>query len=442
MFCFSIVTAADKPNVVIIFLDDSGYADFRPFGDPAYPTPNVEKLAADGIRLNQFYVPQAVCSASRSALLSGCYPGRTKVVGAHGPKGRGLDPKFATMAELFKKNDYATAHFGKWHCGDQPETRPLARGFDEHAGLMYSNDMWRFHPKHPKRWGKHPLQFWDNGKVKIQDVSKKDQENLTKWTTENAVDFINRKKETPFFLYVAHPMPHVPVFCSDTFKGKSGTGLYGDVIMELDWSVGEIVKALNKNKLSDKTIIVFSSDNGPWSEYGNHAGTTPFREHKSTSFDGGVRSATVIKYPGHITPGTELAKPFCSVDLMPTLAHLTDTRLPKHPIDGKNLWPLLAGKEGASNPHKYYPLSKGRNLESIVTTDGKWKLHVPHEYRHVDSPGKDGMPGRTSFQKIELSLFDLKNDPVESKNVIKEYPEVADKLMTMFKEHQAKFYSK
>jgi len=225
------------PNVVIIFLDDSGYADFHPFGGSPYPTPNVERLAQQGMRFTQFYVPQAICSASRSALLSGCYPGRTKVFGAHGPHATGLDPKFMTMAEMFKRNGYATAHFGKWHCGDKPETRPLARGFDEHAGLMYSNDMWKYHPKSPEYWGKYPLQYWENGKVKIADMTPNDQEHLTSWATAYAVDFIKRNSSRPFFLYLAHSMPHVPLFCSDDFRGKSGRGLYGDVILELDWSV-------------------------------------------------------------------------------------------------------------------------------------------------------------------------------------------------------------
>jgi len=252
------------PNVVIIFLDDSGYGDFHPFGNPKYKTPNVEKLAGEGMRLNKFYVPQAICSASRSALLSGCFPGRTKVFGAHGPKSKGLDPKFMTMAEMFKKNGYATAHFGKWHCGDTPTTRPQARGFDEHAGLMYSNDMWQHHPKNPEHWGKHPLQYWENGTVKINEVSKKDQTQLTTWSTKYGVDFINRNSKKPFFLYLAHSMPHVPIFCSDKFLGKSGTGLYGDVIMELDWSVGELTKAIKEAgiKKTPSSYLVPTTDHG------------------------------------------------------------------------------------------------------------------------------------------------------------------------------------
>ena len=201
-----------QPNIVIIFLDDSGYSDFTPFGQNKIETPNVQNLAEEGISFRNFYVPQAVCSASRSALMSGCYPERTRVFGAHGPKGRGLETNFATMGEVFQKAGYKTAVFGKWHIGDQPETRPHNRGFTESCGLMYSNDMWKHHPENPEYWGKYPIQFWENGKVIIEDVDFEHQEMLTKWYTEHAVDFINRYKDEPFLLYVPHSMPHVPIF--------------------------------------------------------------------------------------------------------------------------------------------------------------------------------------------------------------------------------------
>ena len=233
------------PNFVVIFLDDSGWADFRPFGDPDYKTTNVETLASEGCCFHNFYVPQAVCSASRAALLTGCYPGRTKVFGAHPPKARGLDPKYATLSEVLKKKGYATGVFGKWHLGDQPDTRPPARGFDESSGLMYSNDMWEFHPENPKFWGKWPLQFWVNGQITIKRVTPEHQTLLTTWYTEHAVDFIQRQREKPFFVYLPHSMPHVPIFCSENFRGKSGAGLYADVMEEIDWSVGQVMSALN-----------------------------------------------------------------------------------------------------------------------------------------------------------------------------------------------------
>lgn len=439
----SLLSAEDKkPNIVIIFLDDAGWGDFRPFAKTEYPTPNVESLAASGTRFNQFYVPQAICSSSRSALLSGCYPGRTKVFGAHGPNGRGLEPKFATIAEVLKGNGYATAHFGKWHCGDQPETRPLARGFDKHAGLMYSNDMWRFHPTAPEKWGKHPLKFWEQGKVKIEDVSKNDQKYLTKWATDNSVNFIKENKDKPFFVYMAHSMPHVPLFCSPEFEGKSGVGLYGDVIMEIDWSVGQIEKTLKECGIADNTIVIFSSDNGPWAVYGERAGKTPFREAKATSFDGGTRSPLVIKYPGKVKAGTISETAFCSVDLLPTLAKLTGSELPKNEIDGLDVWPIISDVS-SKNPHKYYPFSIGGQLQGVITANGKWKMHIPHGYRSVDVGGKGGQSGKyKKGTKIDFALFDMKNDPYETNNLIEKYPEIAAELKKIAASHNKEYYNK
>ena len=428
------------PNVVIILLDDSGWADFRPFGDPAYITPNVERLARAGCRFNQFYVTQAVCSASRASLLSGCYPGRTKVFGAHPPRARGLDPKYATIGQVLKSRGYATAVFGKWHIGDQTDTRPPVRGFDESCGLMYSNDMWEFHPGNSKNWGKYPLQFWDNGKVAIERVTKDHQPMLTTWYTEYAVDFIRRRKDKPFFLYVPHSMPHVPLFCSEKFKGKSKAGLYGDVMMEIDWSVGQIVSALEEAGVADNTLVMFSSDNGPWVSYGNHAGKTPFREAKGTSFDGGVLSACIMKFPGRIKAGTSSTRAFCSVDILPTLAHLAGAELPDNTIDGRNVWDLIVGKANAENPHDYYPFSTGANFEGVISGDGRWKLHLPHAYRTLAEPGKDGMPGKYAINKMELSLFDMKNDPCETTNVLEKHPQVAAKLKTLAMRHRQEFY--
>jgi len=308
--CTANIANPKQPNFVIIFLDDSGWSDFKPFGNPDYPTPNVARLAREGCRFDNFYVPQAVCSASRASLLSGCYPGRTRVFGAHGPNAKGLDPKFQTMGEVLKAHGYKTAVFGKWHIGDQPGTRPFSRGFDENCGLMYSNDMWEFHPENPDYWGQFPLQYWENNEVIIDRVTPNEQPMLTTWYTEHAVDFIKRNKENPFFLYVPHSMPHVPLFCSEKFKGKSGKGLYADVMMEIDWSVGQIMNTLKENSIDDNTVVVFTSDNGPWISYGNHAGKTPFREAKGTGFDGGTRSACIIKYPERIKANTVSEKHF------------------------------------------------------------------------------------------------------------------------------------
>jgi arylsulfatase A-like enzyme len=440
----SLLKAGEKrkqPNVVIIFLDDSGYADFRPFGKTQYPTPNVERLAGQGCRFTNFYVPQAVCSASRSALLTGCYPGRTKLFGAIAPRQRGLDPSFATMGEVMKSAGYKTAVFGKWHIGDQPETRPPARGFDESAGLMYSNDMWEFHPENPEFWGKYPLHFWENGKVKIERVTKEHQPMLTTWYTEHATDFISRQKNNPFLLYVPHSMPHVPLFCSDKFRGKSGQGLYADVMMEIDWSVGEIMKSLKSAGVEDNTLVVMTSDNGPWISYGNHAGKTPFREAKGTGFDGGTRSACIMRYPGGIKAGTISKRTFCSIDLLPTIAGLAGAALPKNPVDGRNVWDLVTGKPGATNPHDYYAFCTGRVFEGVISGDGRWKLHLPHEYRTLVEPGRDGAAGKYRAANIELSLFDMEADPFEKTNVIDKFPEVAARLKGYAEGHRQKFYS-
>lgn len=429
------------PNVVLIFLDDSGWSDFRPFGTPPYPTPNVERLAKEGTAFHNFYVPQAICSASRSALLTGCFPGRTKVFGAHGPRARGLDPSFATMGQVFQSKGYKTAVFGKWHIGDQPETRPPSRGFDESCGLMYSNDMWEFHPERPEAFSQYPLQFWENGKIKVDRVTREHQPFLTTWYTEHAVDFIQRNKDNPFFLYVPHSMPHVPLFVSDKFKGKSGAGLYGDVIMELDWSIGQVTAALRSSGVEKDTIVLLTSDNGPWTSYGNHAGKTPFREAKGTGFDGGTRSACIMKYPGKIPAGRISKRTFGTVDLLPTLAHVTGAKLPGNPIDGRNVWDLIVGKPGAKNPHEYYAFSTGAVFEGVISGDGRWKLHIPHEYRTLLEAGNDGAAGKFRQAGIGLSLFDMENDPLESTNVLDKYPQVAAKLKGYADEHRAKFYS-
>ena len=433
--------AKQQPNIVIVFLDDSGWSDFEPFGEVHVKTPNVTQLAGEGCAYRNFYVPQAVCSASRSALLSGCFPGRTKVFGAHGPNARGLETTFATMGEVFGSAGYATAIFGKWHCGDQPETRPQARGFDESCGLMYSNDMWKYHPENPDYWGRYPLQFWENGEVTIEEVNHEDQKFLTRWYTEHAVDFINRHTDQPFLVYVPHSMPHVPIFCSDEFEGKSGKGLYADVMLELDWSVGEINKALKKNGLDKNTIIIMTSDNGPWVSYGNHAGDTPFREAKGTSFDGGVRSACIIKYPGQIEAGTTSTSTFCSIDLLPTLCHLAEVPLPGNEIDGKNAWELIQGKPGAENLRDYYALSIGNRFEGVLSGDGKWKLHLPHPYRTLEEAGNDGMAGKYLQETIDTALFDMEHDQYETENVMSDYPEIARDLIRMAEEHKSKFYS-
>jgi arylsulfatase A len=435
----SVQSEQTQPNIILIFLDDAGFADFQPFAETRYPTPNVRRLADEGRTFYNFYVTQAICSASRASLLTGTYPERNGLFGAHAPRQRGLNPDFVTLGEILQESGYATAKFGKWHLGDQPETRPQQRGFDEVSGIMYSNDMWADHPVDPEFWGQWPLQYWKNEEIAIDSVTAADQVNFTTWFTEDSVDFINRNSDRPFFLYVPHPMPHVPLFVSEKFEGASGTGLYGDVMMELDWSVGEIMATLEENKISDNTIVIFTSDNGPWLSYGNHAGQTPYRGEKATSFDGGVRSPLIIRYPGHIEPGSVSHDTFFSIDFMPTLARLTGADLPDYEIDGKELWSLITGEEGAENPHDYYSITTGDQFEALISGDGKWKLHLPHSYR-ISEGGRDGTSGQYLQGNIDKELFDMVHDPYEKVNVIDEYPEIARQLMEYAEMHKEKFF--
>jgi arylsulfatase A len=430
-----------QPNVVIIFLDDAGWADFEPFAYNHYSTPNVSRLAEEGTMFTNFYVPQAVCSASRSALLTGCYPERTKLFGAIGPRETGLDTSYLTLGELLQQQGYKTAVFGKWHIGDQPDTRPPSRGFDESCGIMYSNDMWAAHPVNPTFWSRYPLQYWENGAVTIDSVTGDHQKYFTTWFTEKSVDFINRHNDQPFFLYVPHPMPHVPLYVSEKFEGKSGTGLYGDVIMELDWSVGQIMDALKENGLERNTLVIFTSDNGPWLPYGNHAGKTPYRGEKGTSFDGGIRSPLIIRFPAQLAGNNISNATFFSIDFFPTIAHLVNADLPEYEIDGKNVWDLIVGIPGAVNQKDYYAFTTGRNFEGVMSSDGHWKLHLPHGYRNTLEGGKDGLPAKSAQGNIGTSLFDMVHDPYEKLNVIDQYPEVAERLIRFAEEHNRKFYT-
>lgn len=289
--------AQEAPNVVVIFIDDLGYADIGPLGCEAYPTPNLDRMAADGRVFTDFHAATAVCSASRAGLLTGCYPGRVSIQGALPPNAPiGLHPNEVTIAEVCKSKGYATACFGKWHLGDRPEFLPTRQGFDEYFGLPYSNDMWPYPPgredlEHGKRGNYPPLPLYEGERIVNANVTPQDQTQLTTQYTERAVDFIDRHAgKQPFFLYVPHSMVHVPLYVSEKFAGKSGAGLFGDVMMEVDWSVGEILAALERGGVADDTLVVFTSDNGPWLNFGEHAGSAkPLREGKGTMWEGGYR---------------------------------------------------------------------------------------------------------------------------------------------------------
>lgn len=419
----SMVQAADDPpNVVVIFCDDAGYADIGPFGAEGFETPNLDRMAREGRRFTNFYAAQAVCSASRAGLLTGCYPNRVGIHGALGPGSKiGINPEETTLAEMLKGRGYATAIFGKWHLGDAPEFLPTRHGFDEYFGLPYSNDMWPRHPTN-RRFPDLPL-ISGTSVVELNP----DQTQLTTWYTEHATRFIEKNRDRPFFLYLPHSMPHVPLFVSEKHAGKSSLGLFGDVMMEIDWSVGQILETLKRLGLDEKTLVVFTSDNGPWLVYGDHAGHTGgLREGKFTTFEGGQREFCVMRWPGHIPAGTVCDEPAMTIDLLPTIAHLTGAELPKKPIDGLDISPLVRGEEGAKSPHEALYFYWNRGLEAVRA--GRWKLHFPHKYRTVEEPGEGGKPGRMRPEKIEKSLFDLETDPRETTSVLNEHPEVVERL--------------
>lgn len=420
-----LTVAADRPpNVVIVFADDMGYGDLGCFGNKVIRTPNIDRMAADGIRFTDFYVAQAVCSASRTALLTGCYPNRLGILGALGPASRnGIHDRETTIAAMLKAKGYATAIYGKWHLGHHSEFLPTRHGFDDYFGLPYSNDMW---PQHPT--AKFPELPLIEGEKTIK--LNPDQSQLTTWYTERAVKFIETNKEKPFFLYVPHAMPHVPLFVSEKHKGKSKAGLFGDVIEEIDWSVGEILAALKKHDLERNTLVVFTSDNGPWLSYGNHAGTAPtLREGKGTTFEGGVRVPFVARWPGKIPAGSTCSEPAMTIDLLPTIAKFTGADPPKLTIDGKDIGPLLTATKRARSPQEAYFFYWGRELQAVRS--GKWKLHFPHNYQSLKEPGKDGKPGRYESARTDLALFDLGADPGESMDLSAANPDVVARLQTL-----------
>lgn len=417
--------AAERlPNFVIVYIDDMGYADIGPFGAQGYSTPNLDRMAAEGRVFTDFYVAQAVCSASRAALMTGCYNIRVGIQGALAHQANhGIHSNEMTFAEVVKQKGYATAIYGKWHLGHHPKFLPVNHGFDEYLGLPYSNDMWPFHPEVGGNFPDLPL--IEGTRVVDAQVTAPDQEQLTTRYTERAVAFIEKNKDRPFLVYLPHAMVHVPLHVSDKFRGKTERGLFGDVVMELDWSVGQILDSLRKHGLERDTMVVFTSDNGPWLSYGDHAGSAaPHREGKGTMFDGGCRVPCVMWWPGKIPAGTKCSTPAMTIDLLPTIAHLTGAKLPDHPIDGRNIWPLIAGEPGAASPHEAYYFYWGNELHAVRM--GRWKLHFPHAYRTLagQPPGSGGTPSKYTQGKIGLSLFDLESDPGETTDVAGQHPDV------------------
>ncbi len=416
------------PNFVVIFIDDMAYADIGPFGAKDYPTPHLDRMAAEGVRFTDFYAAASSCTPSRAALMTGCYPQRVGLPNVLGPNAAiGISDRETTIAGMLKPLGYATACYGKWHLGDKLKFLPTRHGFDEYFGLPYSNDMWPRHPENPQAYPDLPL--IENERVVAYDP---DQTQLTTWYTERAVRFIEKNKDRPFFLYVPHSMVHVPLFVSDKFKGKSGKGLFADVVMEIDWSVGQILSTLKRLGIDSNTMVVFCSDNGPWLSYGDHAGcAAPLREGKGTTFEGGQREPTLFWWPGTIPAGKTCNELASTMDLLPTMARLAGAQLPEHKIDGKDIRPLLTGAPGAATPHEAFFFYQGFALEAVRS--GPWKLHFPHAYRTLAGQPRatGGIPARYQQAKTELALYNLETDIGEKHNVADQHPDVVERLQRL-----------
>jgi arylsulfatase A-like enzyme len=419
-----------KPvNFVVILLDDMGFGDLTITGASGYSTPNLDKMASEGVYFSHYVSPQAVCSASRAGLLTGCYPNRIGFNGAldHTSK-TGISSEEETIAQLLKKKGYTTGAFGKWHVGSQTEFLPTHRGFDEFLGIPYSHDMSPNHPTSKNYYPSLPLIEGDKTIATNPDISQ-----FTTQFTEKTVDFIKRNQKKPFFVYLAHPLPHVPLAVSDKFKGKSKQGMYGDVMMEIDWSVGQILKTLSQCGLDKNTLVIFTSDNGPWLNYGNHAGSAGgLRQGKGTSYEGGQRVPCFMRWKGVIEGGTVCNKLISGLDLLPTIAAIAKAPLPEKPIDGVSMLPILKGDKDANPRSSFYYYYRKNSLEAV--TDGSWKLVFKHPGRNYEgfAPGKDGVPGPVNENfMFDGGLYDLRRDPGERYNVINENPAVVAKLEKM-----------
>ena len=431
------------PNIILILMDDMGYGDIGRTGANQYDTPNLNRLANQGMQFTWYYCPQAVSSASRAGLLTGCYPNRIGISGALMPWAKvGINPEETTIAEMLKTKGYHTGIIGKWHLGHHKEFLPLQNGFDEYYGLPYSNDMWPVDfdgvPIHLKDTASNKMNYpilpLIEGNNKAGEVKTlADQDKLTTTYTERAVRFIEQHKTEPFFLYLPHSMVHIPLGVSDKFREKSQQGMFGDVMMEVDWSIGEVLKALEKNGLEKNTLVIFTSDNGPWLNFGNHAGTTGgLREGKGTSWEGGQRVPCIMRWPGIIPEGVICNKLACAMDILPTLAEITGAKLPDKKIDGISILPLILGEMNAIPRHTFYYYYQQNSLEGVQKD--YWKLVLPHSGRSYVGvePGKDGWPGKTLNVSIkEAELYDLRRDPGERYNVASMYPDIVKDLQLL-----------
>lgn len=407
----------DRPNFIVIFVDDMGYGDLGCFGSKVHRTPNVDRMAAEGARFTSFYVTSGVCTPSRASLMTGCYPKRVSmhqnVEGkcvifpvAH----KGLNPAEITVARLLKARGYATKCIGKWHLGDQRPFLPTQHGFDSYFGIPYSNDM----TERPERgWPPLPL-------MRDEEVveAPADQDTLTLRYTQEAVKFIREHRDEPFFLYLPHNMVHNPLHASERFRSRSKNGRYGDAVEEVDWSTGEILRTLRELKIDDRTLVIFTSDNGAHRRFGGS--NAPLRGWKGSTWEGGQRVPCVMYWPGHIPPGLVCDEVASIMDILPTFAKLAGAEVPvDRIIDGRDIIPLMFGEPGSRSPYQAFFYYQIDQLQAVRS--GRWKLHLPLEKKKKNW----GEP----IPNVPLQLYDLKADISESHDVSKEHPDVVERLL-------------
>ncbi len=421
--------ATERPNVVFVLVDNLGYSDIGCFGSTKHRTPNIDRLADEGVRLTSFYSAAPVCTPSRASFLTGCYPRR---VGLHvdyngtqvlmAVSSRGLNSDEHTIAELLKERGYTTACFGKWHLGDQPPFLPRRHGFDAFFGLPYSEDMGE-RAATAFRVAVPPLPLIE-GETVIEAPT--DPSQLTRRFTERAVEFIAKNKDRPFFLYLPHTMPGSTreSFASERFKGKSANGTYGDAVEELDWSMGEILKTLKQHGIDDRTLVIWTSDNGPsFRRDVAHGSVAPLQGWAYSTDEGGMRMPFVARWPGRIPPGTESDELTTAMDLLPTVAKLAGGEVPSdRVIDGHDIWPLLSGKANAKSPYEAFYFYFLGQLQAVRS--GKWKLYLPLEEKWDRRRWRN-----EQGDPCELKLVDLDADIGEEHNLAAANPEVIKGLM-------------
>lgn len=423
------------PNLIFIMVDDLGYGDLSCYGSTRIYTPHLDQMASEGLKLSNFYAFPS-CSPSRAALLTGCYPPRVgipNVIGPPGPawtadKQYGLNPSETTLPELLKTAGYTTGMVGKWHLGHWKETLPMNQGFDRFFGLPYSNDML------PEK-GYPDMPLYDDEEIVEYNP---DQTLLTQTYTEKSLDFIRDNQDTSFFLYLAHSMPHTPIFSGDEYLDRSKQGIYADVVEEIDGSVGTVLAELKRLGLDDNTLVIFTSDNGPWLTFGNQAGSAgPFREGKGTTYEGGMRVPMIARWPAQIDGGNISHRVTSLTDILPTFVMLSGAELPAKKIDGQSITDLFTDFRNPAyapneQPFCYY---RSGNLDAVRV--GNWKLHVPHSFRYVSKVGDDGVRGEYAYGTTGLELYDLQGDAAEKYNVAEKYPEKTAELKALIERLQA-----